>query len=114
MKFTATEAQLKQIMANAHNAAAPVGMGMMQFIPGDKTADDFELTGDPGRPVSMDYSQGRMVKLCIRMTESGAYSMGPIEPSPDYQSWCAEYPTNRALAESAGCRIVEQQLTTTP
>ena len=109
MRFKATEAQLKTIMANAFNASAPVGLGMMQYQPAAKSPDDFRVEARPmgSMSVAMDYVEGRMVKLCLRDVGEGVFDTGPGEPRGDYQSWASTYPTNKALIESAGCEAVE-------
>lgn len=101
MKFKATPEQVKQIIANAVNAAIPVGMGFLHFIPKTYTAADIP---DDRLVHGVDYFDGRMTKLYIESHGDGTYSLPDDKPRRDYQSWCGSFPTYRALVESAGAQ----------
>ena len=94
MQFQATKLQVQQIAANAINASKPMGMGILHF-----QADANFTPEDIGDAMSFDYVQGRMVKLYIRDLGGDKYEIAD-NPTPDYQSWCATYPTTEALIKS--------------
>jgi len=105
MEFKATEEQVKQIAVNAVTASAPMGMGFLhhqpdqEFKPDDFKIDKFGL--------SLDYVQGRMVKLSIGKTENGNWQIHG-EPRSDYQSWIQKYSTNEELIKSVGAEPVDK------
>ena len=100
MLFSATAEQVAQMAANAANAAKPMGMGFLHHNPDSQfTAGDFLEEAKSGR-VSIDYLQGRMVKLNIEREESGQWYIVDKFIS-DYQSWCVKFPTPEALINSA-------------
>jgi hypothetical protein len=105
IKFRASKEQLCQIMANAVNASAPMGMGFLRY---DKTKqykpEDFEDNVASGN-LELDYVDGRMVKLSIRSAEEDTYTLR--EPRPDYQSWCRKYHTVADLVTSAGAEVLD-------
>ena len=109
MKFKATEEQINQIAANAVNASSPMGMGYLQFDQGKVYgSSDFNHPYDETRPrFSLDYVDGRMVKLHLARVADGIWSTSDREPTSDYQSWCRKYPTYRALVESVGAEVIE-------
>jgi hypothetical protein len=105
MKFTATDKQAKQIVANAINASRPAGLGFLQYAPAKEfTADDVTIQSfqNGHRTISADYVGGRMVKLAMRSEQPGEWEITwPGEtPRGDYQSWCRKYPTTAALVRS--------------
>lgn len=115
MIFEATEQQIRQIAANAVNASSPLGMGFLHFKVKDYKPEEIDLQFDQfgftlskSAFVDLDYYQGRMVKLRIRKVENTENRwMVNGEPRGDYQSWAAKYPSNRALVESAGAKVIE-------
>lgn len=97
MKFNATEAQARQVAANAVNASKPMGMGFLHFDSGSVFTElDIPVAGDGS--IYLDYVQGRMVKLSIAKREDGYEIRDSI--SADYQSWICEYPTVEDLVNS--------------
>lgn len=102
MNFKATEEQIKQIAANAVNASSPMGMGFIHATDKKFTPDEFEIpeTGT----FSLDYVQGRMVKLTL-WNKDGVWKTPDRAPDIEYQSWMKKYPTYEALVKSAGVEI---------
>lgn len=102
--FKATEEQAKQIAVNAIHASEPVGMGRLHFIPGDHfTTEHIPL--ELGE-ISLDYVQGRMVKL--HMKREGEHWEMRKDVDVEYQSWAKKYPTARDLILSVpGTEIVQ-------
>lgn len=95
MKFKATDDQVRQIMANAVNAASPMGLGFLQATNKQFTAEDFK-DANIERIASLDYVQGRMVKLTL--WHRGDFWEAPENnPRGDYQSWVRQYPTYEDL-----------------
>lgn len=103
--FKATKEQLLQMMANAVNASAPVGLGALHFRSKIYTPEELEryLYGTPDEihSVDMDYVDGRMVKLFIHAIHVELYVMR-YEFQPAYQSFYHKYPTGASLLESVG------------
>lgn len=62
MKFSATEAQLRDVAALAYNASQPMGMGFLHYVAGDVSGDDLGHI-DVSSGLNFDYVQGRMMKL---------------------------------------------------
>ncbi len=108
IKFKATEDQIAEIGANAVNASKPVGLGHMSFT-GQKISQArifqcIDLNAGRGG-LSLDYVQGRMVKLNI--WKKGEHWEINDHADPEYQSWCCKYPTVIALLNSvAGVEIL--------
>jgi hypothetical protein len=101
VKFTATEQQIQQMMANAVNASSPMGLGFLQHDSSKSfVAEDFDT-----QYTSLDYVQGRMVKLWINKLGVNHYQIDDEAPRKDYQSWVSTYPTYEALLASAGIEV---------
>jgi hypothetical protein len=96
MKITATEEQIKQIAANAVNAAEPMGLGFLHYTPKVFEAKDFTCEK---KGLFLDYVEGRMTKLNIRR-EGDEWEFPSGTPRVDYQSWCIKYPTYADLIKS--------------
>lgn len=97
--FKASDTQVQLLMANAINASKPVGLGILQATDTVFAPDDFDL----GDYVSLDYVQGRMVKLQIERLDDDRWRLiAHAEPSPQWQSWADKYPTYGLLLKSAG------------
>lgn len=92
MRFTATEQQIKQMVALAVNASVPMGLGHFGFKAQKYKAEDFNARPSDGCFV-LDYFQGRMVKLRILRIDDNIYDVPDFGPLIEYQSWCDEYPT---------------------
>jgi hypothetical protein len=105
IKFKASSDQISQIALLAINASEPVGLGFLLYQPRDFTLHDMSMVTNPE---SIDYFEGRMVKLNIRPLGDGYYSM-QNKISIDYQSWGKRYPVAYALLESAGITEMELQ-----
>jgi len=111
MKFKATIEQIKQIAANAVNASDPGGpqsMGWLHHT--DKVFQPTDITMRDNM-LSLDYVQGRMVKLHMRCvnTEEQIWEVSGSVPRPDYQSWYRTYPTFASLLQSVeGVTIIEE------
>jgi len=102
-KFKATNEQVIQMATNAVNASRPVGMGMLQYQPNDLTTDQIKgIMDDDG--FSLDYVQGRMVKMRIKKLEGSLWQM-QYETNTEYQSWGTKYPTAHDLIKSAGITV---------
>lgn len=102
MRFHATEEQVRHLLALATNASVPAGLGFLQATTKEFTAADFPVGTE-----SVDYVQGRMVKLVVygnleegRRIREPQYVAGDMERT--YQSWGGKYPTASALIEAAG------------
>lgn len=94
-----TEQQARQIAANAVNASAPMGVGIMAFDDKVYSPDDVQqCVSDRG--INIDYFDGRMVKLYIRR-DGDDWILPTHSPRHDYQSWVTTYPTYEALFQSA-------------
>ncbi len=98
-RFHATLPQLIQLCSHAINASTPRGMGFLDAKPGMVSLSDVELAvrcslEARGRPslyeamISIDYFQGRMVKL--HMFKEQGFWVLPA-PHPDYQTWFVFY-----------------------
>lgn len=97
MRFKASESQVRQMAANAANAATPTGLGLLQFDP----AQVFVAGDIPVSPagIFLDYFAGRMVKLMIDRKDGDVWEIIGATRL-EYQSWARTYPTFRALANS--------------
>ncbi len=97
MRFTATEAQLKQIVFNAIEASNPLGNGHYLYHPelGIKP-EDLKLNENH---LFFDYVRGRCVKLFIYKVGDNCYEIED-EPIGNRQTWMGVYPTNEALVKS--------------
>jgi len=96
-QFKATKEQIRQIGANAIDYSRPMGFGIFAhrselFI----RIEDIEL--EEGN-LNLDYVAGRCVKLFIRNIGDDMWEIAE-SPTPDYQTWVRQYPTNEALVES--------------
>lgn len=104
MQFKATDEQIKQIAANAVNASAPMGMGHLHFTNKKFEPKEFEVP-EKGT-FSLDYVQGRMVKLTL-WNKDGVWKTPDRAPDIEYQSWMTKYPTYEALIQSVpGTEII--------
>ncbi len=102
MNFKATDEQIKTLAANAVNASQPMGMGFMHATNKEFKPEEFDV---PESGVfSLDYVQGRMVKLTL-WKKDGEWKTPERDPHPEYQSWIRRYPTYGALLESAGIKV---------
>jgi hypothetical protein len=112
IKFKATDQQILQIAANAFNASTPMGLGFFSYDPQTNAVpDDFKenlrINNESGYGyISLDYVQGRMVKLYASRKENVWQMRAPI---PEYQSWIHNYPTARHLIESVGAEVLEDE-----
>lgn len=102
MKFKASAEQMAEIMANAYNASVSVGLGYLSASPASISKKDFlsaaEYVDEKGY-LSLDYVQGRMVKLHMERKD-GFWQVPDHPPRADYQSWCQRYPDYKALIET--------------
>ena len=108
MYFKATDEQVMHMASLACNAAKPMGNGWIHYQANKVfSSADFKIEkhGSLPRELSLDYVQGRMVKLCI-VEDAGIPGIWIItrgaNPNPEYQSWCYRYPTEEALIKAAG------------
>lgn len=100
MHVRATDEQLKKMAALAVNASRPMGMGFLHFQNREYKPEEFDVS----KGLSLDYHQGRMVKLYVnRAVNSDIIKLPDNAPDIEYQSWASKYPTYRALADAAGC-----------
>ena len=100
-RFKATKEELARVFATAVNASKSAGMGFIHYQSKDYAPEDFAGVQ------SVDYFDGRMVKLYPRSVEDGVYELrDPKYDANDmertYQSWGGTYPTALALIEAAG------------
>jgi hypothetical protein len=90
----------------------PLGMGYLQDNPtadADRVFDNVKSAGDyPGyfTPCTngkyyADYVFGRMMKVGLNVLDNGVITTSDYTPTPDYQAWCHEFPTDAALLEAA-------------
>lgn len=90
---------VKKMAALAVNASVPVGMGFIHYKEKEYVPSDFNkvFLGDF---FSIDYWEGRMVKMHLRKKDGG---WEPINEnlSSDYQSWCGKYTTYDDLYKAA-------------
>jgi len=98
MKIALTIDQALQIAANAVNASAPMGMGMLHYKNTEYRPEQMRSCVDESG-LHIDYFQGRMVKLRASCKD-GLYSFSDSLPRHDYQSWASTYPTYDALIQS--------------
>lgn len=104
MKFTATEAQLREVAALAYNASRPEGLGFLQYVEGDvRSVDLGHIKVING--FHHDYVQGRKIRLTVRRESDGAYSVPDADPSIGHQTWAWRYPSYRALLKAAGVSV---------
>jgi len=105
MTFAATDEQIQKMCVLAVQASSPMGMGFLHYRPGDHfKPEDFPLS-DHG--VSLDYVEGRMVKLRMRRLGGAGTHIweAPNVISSAYESWIVTYPSYEALAKAAGVTI---------
>jgi hypothetical protein len=106
MRFWATEEQVRKMCALAVNASAHWLECARPDGPREYTEADFRGEVDGRFNVSLDYFDGRMVKLHMRRTgargDAVQWEVPDRDPRPDYQAWCGAFPTYRALAEKVG------------
>jgi len=118
MKFKATDEQVKTMAALACNASAGMGMGLIHYDKRHEAKpEDFKFRelGQGTREITLDYWNGRMVKLYIRnkpsiiapAEEPDTWHIIPDVPRGDYQSWVSKYPTAQALIEAAGGTVLQ-------
>ena len=100
-QFEATKEQILQMAVNAVNASAPMGLGMLHFVPKNYTVEDVKNCLEI-RGLHIDYFEGRMVKLHIFHEDDGSWRGS--DPRADYQSWANTYPTFKALVDSVGAK----------
>ena len=100
-KFKATGEQLAQVMTNAVNASKPMGMGFLHFDPKEISVGEFMGKADPSNFTSIDYWQGRMVKIHAHKEQDGSFCFYGV-PRSDYQSWSHKYSSYAELLASAG------------
>lgn len=92
----------------AFQAAKPLGMGaLMMDAARNATEDDVfrlcaNMPNNYGAFVLLaDYVYGRCVKMVLNVNSRDvAWSTG-CELSPQYQTWCVQYPTYRDLHQAA-------------
>jgi hypothetical protein len=107
LKFKATDKQIQVMMANAVNASTPMGMGALHYKPGSEfKPEDFK---NQVALQSIDYWEGRMVKLWLFKREGGWWRCSGGELRADYQSWISTYSTMKDLLASAGITEVEDE-----
>jgi hypothetical protein len=110
MKFKATIDQIRVTAALAVNASRPFGMGMLHFQPKEYKPEEIDLNfdqfgftaGKKEGSVSLDYYEGRMVKLNITGLGNDTWECRSGKADPEYQSWARKYPTYEALLSAAG------------
>lgn len=105
MKFTATDTQMCQLIANAVNASTPMGMGFIHYRPRDFAPENFLPALVRGGDIDLDYVEGRMVKIWIHRLGDGEWEIDDATPRRDYQSWCGKYSSYATLVASAGISI---------
>lgn len=98
MQVKLTEKQAKQLIANAVNAASPVGLGILHFEQKQYSPDDVAGCLDQNG-IGVDYFHGRMTKLYARRN-GDTYTFDDFKPDGGYQSWASKYPTYEALVDS--------------
>lgn len=107
IKFRATKDQVKRMGAMAANAASPVGLGMIHSkLGGNFKPEDFDI--DERLGMSLDYVQGRMIKLVVRPVkdEPEIWQSNAFPPRSNYQSWAGKYPDTKLITE-VGAEIVD-------
>lgn len=104
--FNATDDQLYNLCKNAFDNSRPMGMGFLHFKPDsefDKSWCEFT-----GKHLSMDYVQGRMVKIMIgKPDDKSGYDYrlySQSKPDPEYQSWYHKFPTYQELFKASGIK----------
>lgn len=99
MEFNASDEEVKQILCNAVNASIPVGMGFLQYQKGEYKEVEMAFHNSC---YSIDYYDGRMVKLAIKELAVRKWKVltPDKEPNIEYQSWAVKYPTTKELIES--------------
>jgi hypothetical protein len=101
IEFTAEEWQIRKLMAIAVNASKPMGMGYLHYQDREYDADAFRNE----ESTTLDYVDGRCVKLWINKLDDNQYRIVGEAPQEDYQTWAATYPTYEALLASAGIEV---------
>ena len=101
------------------SCGSPWGMGVLQDNPeANKEAvwgNAYNKGDYPGgrlglreeSKVDADYVFGRMMKLCFKVTED-SINIPEDECQIDYQSWCKDYKTYKALFTAASRNIGEE------
>ncbi len=94
------ETLARRIFWLAYEASIPMGLGVLHYT--DKETEDTVWKHASKRDgfVSGDYIFGRMMKIGITW-DNEKLNVTPSRLSPDYQSWCARYPTVGALVTAA-------------
>jgi len=108
MQFKATDAQILEVFRLAVNASSPIGMGMIHYRAKNWDTEKVTLIFGPhlDRPIiTLDYVEGRMVKLSVRRGVEGEWSISDQKPRVEYESWCIKYPTYPDLLRAAGIEV---------
>ena len=109
IEFKASGDEIRQLAVNAINASSPVGMGIIDYKDKTYTAANLGALFTVHGHVHIDYFEGRMVKLVIRLVGQALYQMRD-DLRADYETWMPTYPTVPDLLKSAGIteyRIIE-------
>lgn len=115
IRFRATDGQMIKMINNAVQESEAVGMGVFPFNFDTKFEMGDYIKIKDNSYVSIDYYEGRMVKLdfsrMVKLDGDVVFEINDwCEPRYDYQSWCVKYPTYRDLLESANIEIIEYDM----
>jgi hypothetical protein len=109
MQFKATDAQILEVFRLAINASMAMGLGMIHYQAKDWDTEKVTTIFEPhlNRPsITLDYVEGRMVKLSVRRMPEGEWLITDKAPNVEYESWCTKYPTYPALLRAAGIEVL--------
>jgi hypothetical protein len=84
-------------------ASEPMGMGFLHYAPADDNPSEETVRAEclNARGISIDYYNGRMVKLYLDKAKDGTYNIPSHPANIEYQSWVRRYPTYDALFTEA-------------
>jgi hypothetical protein len=105
---------LKTALWMAYNSSVPMGMGFWQATTTKQKTEEplwdickeMVETRKGSAILYTDYVFGRMVKTTFSVTADGELTInGGEEPKLDYQSWCADFPSNKDFVNAVYERI---------
>lgn len=94
-----TKDEIANVMCCAINASIPMGLGRLHYKNKKYTPEDVKFLIDKDF-YSLDYFDGRMVKLYIDKVGNNKFNISD-RTNPEYQSWAIKYPTVEQLVAAS-------------
>lgn len=99
MIITATDEQVRQMMALACNASVPAGVGFIHYNFKHKASGPVMIEFMTKREAYIDYWNGRMVKFYGQKVAENQWQFSD-KVNIEYQSWANKYPSYQALFDA--------------